>query len=240
MINLKLGHHHKLSFATAEIELLKSISAAVTEVYVLWLSSAFVAECWECHLDAIWMSTTLQEQWGCCRETRTRARWRCNSESASVISGAWIPALQIGHANRCHAGGLQRATTTAQDRYLMTSTVRNRSANATRLQCNLREASGTTISTHTIRNHLHDAGLRVRRPAVRVTLIGRHRQGTFQWCQEHVWTRADSDSVPFADEFRFCRLPWCGCNQVWRHPNERYCDAKVLKHDRYKGGSVTV
>ena len=50
-------------------------------------------------------------------------------------------------------------------------------------QRNLREASGTTISTQTVRNRLHDAGFRARRPAVRVPLIGRHRQERLQCCQ---------------------------------------------------------
>ena len=67
----------------------------------------------------------------------------------SVISRAWARYQQTGRVNKRHAGGRQRATRTsaAQDRYLMTYAARNRFANATRLQRNLREASGTTIST---------------------------------------------------------------------------------------------
>ena len=161
--------------------------------------------------------------------------------SQSVISRAWTRYQQTGRVNRRHAGGRQRATTAAQDRYLMTSAARNRFANATRLQRNLREATGTTISTQTVRNHLHDAGFRACRPAVRVPLIGRHRQERRQWCQDHVvWTQADWASVLFTDESRFCLDFHDGRNQVWRRRNERYCDATVVEHDRYGGGSVMV
>ena len=68
--------------------------------------------------------------------------------SHSVISRAWTRYQQTGRVNRRHAGGRHRATTAAQDRYLITSAARNRFSNATRLQRNLREASGTTIDTN--------------------------------------------------------------------------------------------
>ena len=161
--------------------------------------------------------------------------------SHSVISRAWTRYQQTGRVNRRHAGSRHRATTAAQDRYLITSAARNRFSNATRLQRNLREASGTTISTQTVRNRLHDAGFRARRPAVRVPLIGRHRQERLLWCQDHVdWTPADWALVLFTDESRFCMDFHDGRNRVWRRPNERYCDATVAEHDRYGGGSVMV
>jgi len=153
---------------------------------------------------------------------------------------AWTCSQQTGRVNRHHAGGRQRAiTTAAQDRYLMTSAAWDQIANATRLQRNLREASGTSISTQTVRNCLHDAGFRARRPAVRVPLIGRHRQERLQWCEDHVvWTQADWASVLFTDESRFCFNFHDERNKVWRRPNERYCDTTVVEHDWYGGRSV--
>ena len=135
--------------------------------------------------NAIWMSRNCQGQWGCFRDARTRDSWVAAQfgVSHSVISRAWTRYQQTGRVNRRHVGGRHRATTAAQDRYLITSAARNRFSNATRLQRNLREASGTTISTQTVRNRLHDAGFRARRPAVKVPLIWRHQRERLQWCQ---------------------------------------------------------
>ncbi|GFW40847.1 transposable element Tcb2 transposase [Trichonephila clavipes] len=52
---------------------------------------------------------------------------------------------------------------------------RHRNMNATLLQQHLRSATGTTVSTQTVRNWLHGVGLYARRPIVRVRLTSRHR-----------------------------------------------------------------
>ncbi|GFX43955.1 transposable element Tcb2 transposase [Trichonephila clavipes] len=48
--------------------------------------------------------------------------------------------------------------------------------NATLLQQHLRPATGTTVSTQTVRNRLHGVGLYARRPLVCVRLTSRHRR----------------------------------------------------------------
>ena len=66
-------------------------------------------------------------------------------------------------------------------------------------------ATGVRISTQTIRNRLHDAGLRSRRPAIRVPLTRYHVQMRFAWARDHAtWTQNDWAPVLFTDESRFC------------------------------------
>ena len=59
------------------------------------------------------------------------------------------------------------ATTHRQDNLIRTLTLRNRTITARALQGQLRTAAGVTVSDQTIRNRLHAAGLRAKRPVVR-------------------------------------------------------------------------
>ena len=101
--------------------------------------------------------------------------------------------------------------------------------------------TGTVISAQTVRNRLHAARLRARRPAVRVPLTPAHRRHRLQWAQDHVgWTQADWANVLFTDESRFCLDFNDGRIRVWREPGERFAAVNVVEHDRYGGGSVIV
>ncbi|GFX89655.1 transposable element Tcb2 transposase [Trichonephila clavipes] len=63
----------------------------------------------------------------------------------------------VGSAGRRPGQGRRRATTLNEDRYLVLTTRRHRNMNATLLQQHLRSATGTTVSTQTVRNRLHGA-----------------------------------------------------------------------------------
>ena len=102
-------------------------------------------------------------------------------------------------------------------------------------------ATGVCISTQTIRNRLHDAGLRSRRPAIRVPLTRYHVQMRLAWARDHVtWTQNDWAPVLFTDESRFCVDFTDRRGRVWRMPNERFAPVCVAEHDRFGGGSVMV
>ncbi|GFS65099.1 transposable element Tcb2 transposase [Trichonephila clavipes] len=80
--------------------------------------------------------------------------------------------------------------------------------NATLLQQHLRSATGTTVSTQTVRNRLHGVGLYARRPMVCVRLISRHRGDRREWATEHVNRRRNEwSNVLFSDESRFSVHP---------------------------------
>ncbi|GFW76784.1 transposable element Tcb2 transposase [Trichonephila clavipes] len=67
-------------------------------------------------------------------------------------------------------------TTPNEDRYLVLTARRHRNINATLLQQHLLSATGTTVSTQTVRNRLRGLGQYARRPMVCVRLTSRHRR----------------------------------------------------------------
>ncbi|GFW65737.1 transposable element Tcb2 transposase [Trichonephila clavipes] len=81
--------------------------------------------------------------------------------SQSVISRIWNRFLETGSACRRPGQGRRRATTPNEDRYLVLTAQRHQNMNATLLQQHFRSATGTTISTQTVRNRLHGVGLRI-------------------------------------------------------------------------------
>ena len=118
--------------------------------------------------------------------------------SQSVISRMWNRFQTLGRVSRRYGGGRQRVTTLREDRFLVIQARRHRFRNATTLRNDLQNASGTRVSTQTVRNRLHDAGLRARRPAIRVPLTRRHIHERLDFAHLHLhWTIADSEPVLF-------------------------------------------
>ncbi|GFV20690.1 transposable element Tcb2 transposase [Trichonephila clavipes] len=84
--------------------------------------------------------------------------------SQSVTSRIWNRFLETESAGRRPGQGRRRATTPNEDRFLVLTARRHRNMNATLLQQHLRSATGTTVSTQTVRNQLHGVGLYASRP----------------------------------------------------------------------------
>ncbi|GFV87468.1 transposable element Tcb2 transposase [Trichonephila clavipes] len=115
---------------------------------------------------------------------------QANGVSQSVISRIWKRFLETGSAGRRPGQGRRRATTPNENRYLVLTAWRHRNMNTTLLQQHLLSATGTTVSTQTVRNQLHGVGLHARRPMVCVRLTSRHRRDRRDWATELVnWTR---------------------------------------------------
>ena len=104
--------------------------------------------------------------------------------SESVVSRMWNRFITTGNVRHMHAGGRERSTKEVQDRFLEVQARRHRFDNATTLRRDFQNA------TETIRNRLHDAGLRSRRPAIRVPFTQYHVQMRLAWARDHVnWTQ---------------------------------------------------
>ena len=141
----------------------------------------------------------------------------------------------------CMLGGRECSTNEVQDRFLVVQARRHRFDNATTLRRDFQNATGVRISTETIRNRLHDADLRSRRPAIRVPLTGYHVQIRLAWAWDHVsWTQNDWAPVLFTDKSRFCVDFIDRRATVWRMPNEHFAPVCVAEHDRFGGDSVMV
>ncbi|GFY31465.1 transposable element Tcb2 transposase [Trichonephila clavipes] len=98
----------------------------------------------------------------------------------SVISRIWNRFLETGSAGRRPGQGRRRATTPNEDRYLVLTARRHRNMNDTLLQQHLRSATGTTVSTQTVRNGLHGVSLYGRRLISRFSVHPDNRR-VFIW-----------------------------------------------------------
>ena len=107
--------------------------------------------------------------------------------SKSVVSRMWNRFITTGNVRHLYAegggggGGRERSTNEVQDRFLVVQARRHRFDNTTTLCRDFQNATGVRISTQTIRNRLHDASLRSRRPAIRVPLTRYHVQMCLAW-----------------------------------------------------------
>ena len=74
-----------------------------------------------------------------------------------------------------------------------------------------------------MRNRLHSAGLRARRPYVGVPLSQRHRQARQAWTRQlRQWTNQQWATVLFTDESRFLLDMLDRRRRVWRRRGERF------------------
>lgn len=161
--------------------------------------------------------------------------------SHSVIIRLRQRLQNTGRVQERPRSGRPKITTPREDRYIERQALQERTRSANNIRRRLRNATNTVVSDQTIRNRLHTANLRARRPAIRPRLTDAHRAARRVWCTQHVrWTREQWAQVLFTDESRFCLDPTDRRNRVWRRRGERFADEAVLERNRYGGGSVMI
>ena len=119
----------------------------------------------------------------------------------SGLTRAWNRFQTYGSATQRHAGGLQRAATPREDRFLVVQATRHPFVNATTLRKEFGNAVDVNISTQTVRNRLRQSGLRSRKACIHISLTRLHKQSRLDWAQYHSnFTDNDWDPVLFTDE----------------------------------------
>ena len=119
--------------------------------------------------------------------------------------------------------GRPKKTTQREDRFITRQALQWRGTTANIIRDQLRVATNTNVSTRTICNRLHEAGLHSRRPAIRPRLTADHRRARLTFCHNHArWTRQQWADVLFSDESRFNLYHHDGRARVWRREGELY------------------
>lgn len=161
--------------------------------------------------------------------------------SISQVNRAWLRYQTNNSPNYTHGGGRQRATTAANDRYIVRRALLERTLNATQLQQQFEQVSGIHLSTETIRSRLRNAGVRNRRPARHPKWTRDHRRNRLRFGLEHQnWDDQDWDRCLFSDESRFCLYPDSRKVRVWRRQGERYNENSMIEYVPYGGNSLMI
>lgn len=137
--------------------------------------------------------------------------------------------------------GRKRRTTPREDRFVNLAARRRRTLNSSQIKARLQAATGTVVSTSTIRRRLHQRGLNARRRAACPSLKPIHRVSRRTWAQAHLnWGIEEWSCCMFSDECRFKLYESDGRMLVWRERNERYVEEHMEAREPFGGGGVTV
>lgn len=145
---------------------------------------------------------------------------------------------ETGGYERRRGSGRARATTQRDNRFLVTTALRNRRLTTVDLAHHLQEVREVEVSRWTVRRRLAEGGLTAHRPANGPKLAPAHRQARLRFAQEHVnWTVDQWRTVLFSDESRMCLHGNDGRGRVYRRPTERFAPCCITERVAYGGGS---
>lgn len=159
--------------------------------------------------------------------------------SRSAVRRVYARFLETGQYRRRSGSGRHRVTSQRDDRFIVTSALRNRHLSGVDLQRRLREVRGVAISDSTVRRRLREQNLRPHKPASGPQLTTAHRQARLEFARNHLnWTIDQWASVLFSDECRMTLYGSDGRRNVMRRPGERYAQCCISETVSYGGGSV--
>ena len=162
--------------------------------------------------------------------------------SPSVVSRLWRRYQETGEYTRRQGQGRSGMTTPWQDRFLVLLSRRNRMNTARALEIDFRRATDVHLTDQTVRNRLHDDGMRARQPVRGQILTAKHRVQRLKFAREHQnWQLRHSRPALFTDEsgFTVSTNDRRGCGDA-RENITQTNNTNIVEVDQYGGGSVMV
>lgn len=148
---------------------------------------------------------------------------------------------ETGSFHRRPGTGRKRSTTARDDRFIVSTTLRNRHLNAVQVQQQLYEVRRVAISQWTVRRRLQESNLTPKTPAIGPKLTPAHRQARLRFARDHLnWTLEQWGSVLFSDETRICLYGSDRRRKVYRRPGERFAECCIEERIAYGGGSCMI
>lgn len=158
--------------------------------------------------------------------------------SQSCVSKIYRRFRETGEFVRRPGSGRRRCTSERDDRFIVTTSLRNRHLTGVDVQQELRQVRGTAASEWTVRRRLKEANLTPKRPATGPKLTPRHRQARLRFAQAHYdWEVEQWRRVMFSDECRMCLHGSDRRGRVYRRPGERFAQCCFAETVAYGGGS---
>lgn len=145
-----------------------------------------------------------------------------------------------GFVDRPHPG-LSPATSTATNRLIVRTSLRNRRLTAPDIKAELHDNLGISISESTVQRRLRSAGLNGRVARKKPFISERNRRRRLSWANARVnWNQLMWDLILWSDETKFNLFGSDGRKYVRRRPGEEYnpeCTTATVKHG---GGGIMV
>lgn len=146
--------------------------------------------------------------------------------------------VETGGYVRRRGSGRRRCTSETDDRFIVSTSLRNRFSNAVELRQQLQATRRRTVSVSTVRRRLKEKKIAAHRAATGPKLTAEHRRARLQFAREHVdWTLDQWAAILFSDETRVCLF----CNdrrkRVYRRQGERFAQVCIQETVEYGGGS---
>lgn len=158
--------------------------------------------------------------------------------SQSAVSRVYRRYQETGAFTRRPTTSRHRCTSERDDRFIVSTSLRNRHLTGVDVQGELRRVRDVAVSEWTVRRRLKEANLTPKRPATGPRLTAGHRQARLQFAREHLnWSVGQWRSVLFTDECRMCLHGSDRRGRVYRRPGERFSQCCFAETVAYGGGS---
>ena len=158
--------------------------------------------------------------------------------SQSASSRVYVGFQETGAFTQRPNTSRRHCTSERVDRFLVSTSLRNRHLTGVDVQLELRRGHGVTVNQWTVGRRLKEVNPTPKRPATCPKLTTAHRQARLHFAREHMnWSIEQWQAVLFTDETRMCLHGSDMRGRVYRRPGERFSQCCFAETVSYGGGS---